>query len=62
MAPHKKQKCKYWAKCYRKDAQHKKDFLHPGDEDEDKKKTADDTGGDTGMIRKKNYFCVLGDL
>lgn len=43
MAPHKKGKCKYWEKCYRKDAAHKRDFLHPGDDDEEKKdkKTAD---------------------
>ena len=43
MAPHKKGKCKYWGKCYRKDAAHKRDFLHPGDDDEEKKdkKTAD---------------------
>jgi hypothetical protein len=34
---------KYWGKCYRKDAAHKRDFLHPGDDDEEKKdkKTAD---------------------
>jgi hypothetical protein len=38
------QKCKYWAKCYRKDKDHKKNFLHPGDED-----------GDTGIIK---YTCM----
>ena len=31
----KKTKCKYWEKCYRKDAAHKKNFVHPGDEEED---------------------------
>lgn len=30
-----KTKCTYWAKCYRKDAAHKKQFLHPGDEDDE---------------------------
>ena len=29
-----REKCKYWAKCYRKDAGHKKLYVHPGDPDE----------------------------
>ena len=46
MAPHKKEKCKYWEKCYRKDAKHKKDYLHPGDDDdvEMEEKKSNDTG------------------
>lgn len=35
-------KCKYWDKCYRKDANHKKDYLHPGDEEEAKADAAAD--------------------
>ena len=30
-----KPRCKYWGKCYRKDVAHKKNFIHPGDEEED---------------------------
>ena len=26
-----KEKCKYWDKCFRKNAKHLKDFEHPGD-------------------------------
>ena len=26
-----KEKCKYWDKCYRKDAAHKKQYEHPAD-------------------------------
>lgn len=29
-----REKCKYWGKCYRKDAGHKKLYVHPGDPDE----------------------------
>ena len=29
-----REKCKYWAKCFRKDAGHKKLYVHPGDPDE----------------------------
>ena len=29
-----RQKCQYWAKCYRKDQGHKKLYIHPGDPDE----------------------------
>lgn len=36
MAPHKKEKCKYWEKCFRKDPAHKRDFLHPGDKEDTK--------------------------
>lgn len=27
----KRVKCNYWDKCYRKDANHRKQFFHPGD-------------------------------
>ena len=32
-----KAKCKYWEKCYRKDATHLAEFLHPSDVKESKK-------------------------
>ena len=32
-----KAKCKYWEKCYRKDATHLAEFLHPGGVKESKK-------------------------
>lgn len=41
MAPHKKEKCKYWEKCFRKDPAHKRDYLHPGDKEETKPKNTD---------------------
>ncbi|KAL5022797.1 hypothetical protein ScPMuIL_001952 [Solemya velum] len=47
----KKVKCKYWNKCYRKEANHKKQFLHPGDpvpEDEN-----EDEEDDSGLKRTR---------
>lgn len=35
MATASKPKCKYWEKCYRKDAGHKAGFLHPSDDKDD---------------------------
>lgn len=37
MATASKPKCKYWEKCYRKDAGHKAGFLHPSDDTDDVK-------------------------
>lgn len=44
-----REKCKYWAKCFRKDAGHKKLYVHPGDPDE---KQAAAAG--TGRTRSSN--------
>ncbi|XP_025115282.1 uncharacterized protein LOC112576783 isoform X2 [Pomacea canaliculata] len=30
-----KEKCKYWSKCYRKEKVHRLEFLHPGDSEEE---------------------------
>lgn len=35
----KKPKCQFWDKCYRKEAKHKRDFRHPGEDDD-----GDDSG------------------
>ena len=32
-----KKKCEFWDKCYRKNKQHKEEYLHPGDVEEVKK-------------------------
>lgn len=42
-----KQKCKYGEKCYRKDKDHKKNFLHPEED------------GDTGIY---NFLLILVNL
>lgn len=52
MAPHKKEKCKYWEKCYRKDAAHKKDYLHPGDDDDKEDEFKKSTDSDTDVEMK----------
>ena len=36
----KKEKCKYWSKCYRKEKAHLAEFLHPGEKESD-----DEDGG-----------------
>lgn len=30
----KKEKCKYWSKCFRKEKAHLAEFLHPGDKED----------------------------
>ena len=40
-----KAKCNYWEKCYRKDATHLSEFLHPGDVKESKKETKKEEKG-----------------
>ena len=40
-----KAKCNYWEKCYRKDATHLAEFLHPGDVKESKKETKKEEKG-----------------
>ena len=49
-----KAKCKYWEKCYRKDKIHQNEFLHPGDEKENKKEEKESKKEEKG---KKNIYC-----
>ena len=50
-----KAKCKYWEKCYRKDKIHQNEFLHPGDEKENKKEEKESKKEEKG---KKNYLLL----
>jgi len=42
-----KPKCKYWDKCYRKNADHLKEFAHPSDSKTPDSKSDDDDDEDT---------------
>ena len=41
-------KCMYWEKCYRKDPNHKNEYLHPGDV-KDEETDDEDAKGDVAM-------------
>ena len=55
--PTKRPKCNYGARCYRKNPEHRRQFWHPGDPDEDgpRKRKAEDNGsqGDAPVKRQK---------
>ena len=53
----KKEKCKYWSKCYRKEKAHLAEFLHPGD-----KENKDDDGGEdaNSVLFFVSYLCLVG--
>lgn len=51
----KKEKCKYWSKCYRKEKGHLQEFLHPGekqDEDEEVEEQKTKRGEEEEALRK----------
>lgn len=49
-----KEKCKYWSKCYRKEKVHRLEFLHPGDSEEE-----DSEKGELDVKWRKLWVKVL---
>ncbi|XP_048253450.1 uncharacterized protein LOC124135824 isoform X2 [Haliotis rufescens] len=52
--PPSKQKCKYWEKCFRNSEMHRKQFLHPSDDEEAKEEKGEkeDTGKKEDVTKK----------
>ncbi|XP_050397670.1 uncharacterized protein LOC126815779 [Patella vulgata] len=56
-----KGKCKYWNKCYRKEKQHRLEFLHPGDDIPDEKMDKDEAEHKTRGKSKELINALMDD-